>query len=477
MTRPLMWFRTDLRTRDNPALHEAAARATKGLVALYVISPSDWRRHDDAPVKIDLTLRTLRELSRELESRNIALLVRTAHRYEDIPGLVLDTAQQHNCTALHFNRDYEVHERERDEQTCALFTNAGLAAHASDGAVVLPPGDVLTNDGNFYTVYSPFKRKWREVFDSLSAPGASGPLPLCKQQEEIVGKPGPIPATIDGFESTVDPQLWPAGEAHAKRRLDAFLNGRVTNYKDQRDIPGVNGTSTLSPYLAVGAVSPRQLIHAAMERNGGRHDRGDEGIVKWIEEIVWREFYKHLLFGVPRLSRHRPLQLETEKIRWNDNDAHFNAWTQGRTGYPMVDAAMRQLTSRGWMHNRARMIVASFFTKDLFLDWRKGEAWFMRHLVDGDLANNNGGWQWSASVGADAQPYFRVFNPTSQGERFDPDGAYVREFVTELRDVDPREIHDPSPLTRARCGYPPPIVDHKRAREHAIEAFKAIKKS
>jgi deoxyribodipyrimidine photo-lyase len=469
-----MWFRTDLRVRDNPALHDAASRATDGVVALYVVSPKDWERHDDAPAKVDLILRSLRELSRELEQRNIALLVRTASRFEDVPKLVLTTAQQKKCDALHFNREYEVHERERDEQVSSLFTDAGLAVRTSDGSVALPPGEVLTNDGGFYTVYSPFKRKWRERFDALGAPA---PLPMCKKQPEMVGNPDGVPDEVKGFESPIDPDLWPAGEAHAKRRLESFLDARVSNYKDRRDIPGVNGTSTMSPYLAVGTVSPRQLIHAAMERNGGAHAKGDDGVVKWIEEVVWREFYKHLMYGVPRVSRNRPLQLETEKIRWNDNEAHFDAWTQGRTGYPMVDAAMRQLTSRGWMHNRARMIVASFFTKDLFLDWRKGEAWFMRHLVDGDLANNNGGWQWSASVGADAQPYFRVFNPTSQGERFDPEGDYVREYVEELRDVNAREIHDPSPLTRERCGYPQPIVDHKEAREYAIEAFKAIKKS
>jgi deoxyribodipyrimidine photo-lyase len=293
----------------------------------------------------------------------------------------------------------------------------------------------------------------------------------------MVGRPGAIPERVKGFESLIDPEEWPAGEAHAKRRMESFLESRIDEYKERRDFPGVNGTSTISPYLTSGVVSARQVIHAAMGVNQNKHDAGKNGVVKWIEEVVWREFYKHMLIGFPRLSKHRPLQLETERIRWKTNDEHLRAWKEGRTGYPMVDAAMRQLTRRGWMHNRVRMITAAFLSKDLFLDWREGERWFMRNLVDGDLANNNGGWQWSASVGADAQPYFRVFNPTSQGERFDPEGDFVREYVEELRDVDAKEIHDPSPLTRERCGYPAPIVDHATARDEAIEAFKKIKKS
>jgi deoxyribodipyrimidine photo-lyase len=472
--RPLVWFRTDLRVRDNPALHAAAASATRGVVALYVISPKDWERHDDAPVKVDFILRNLRELSKELEARNIALLVETAAHFSDVPALVLEVATKHGCDALHFNRDYEVNERDRDEQVERLFLESGRKVLAHDGGVALAPGSVLTNDGGFYTVYSPFKRKWRERFDALGRPE---PLPICTKQAEMVTKPGAIPERVKGFGSSIAPDEWPAGEAHAKRRMESFLASRIDEYKDRRDFPGVNGTSTISPYLTSGVVSARQVIHAAMGVNHNKHDSGKNGVVKWIEEVVWREFYKHMLIGFPRLSKHRPLQLETERIRWKTNDEHLRAWMEGRTGYPMVDAAMRQLTRRGWMHNRVRMITAAFLSKDLFLDWREGERWFMRNLVDGDLANNNGGWQWSASVGADAQPYFRVFNPTSQGERFDPEGDFVREYVEELRDVDTKEIHDPSPLTRERCGYPAPVVDHAKARDEAIETFKKIKKS
>lgn len=471
--RALMWFRTDLRLRDNPALHSAARDATRGVVALFVLSPKDWERHDDAPAKIDFVLRNLRELSKELEGRNIALRVERAGHFTDVPGIVRRVAEEHGCDALFLNREYEVNERERDERTQRLFEDAGLAVRAFDGQVGIAPGEVLTKQDAFYTVFTPFKRRWIERFEEMGCPE---PLGIAKEQTEMVGEPSEVPGRVKGWESPIDPALWPAGEAHAKRRLDAFLESRIEEYKDRRDFPGVDGTSAMSPYLTAGVVSARQLIHAAREANGGKLAGGKRGVDTWISELIWREFYKHMLIGFPRVCKHRPLQLETERVRWKDNPEHLRAWQEGRTGYPIVDAAMRQLRETGWMHNRLRMISAMFLTKDLFLDWRLGERWFMRNLVDGDLSSNNGGWQWSASVGADAQPYFRVFNPTTQGEKFDAKGEFVGKYVEELRGVDPREIHDPSPITRAACGYPGRIVDHKEARVHAIEAFKKIKK-
>ncbi|MGP1310689.1 MAG: cryptochrome/photolyase family protein, partial [Phycisphaerales bacterium] len=347
--------------RDNPALHAAAAGATRGAVALYVVSPKDWERHDDAPVKVEFILRNLAELSEQLGKRNIALLVERAEHFSDVPRIVLEAAERHECDALHFNRNYEVNERERDDEATRLFREAGREVRAFDGIVVLPPGGVLTNDGGFYSVYSPFKRKWRERFDELGRPE---PLPICAKQSEMVGKPGAIPKKVEGFESSIDPEEWPAGESHAKRRMESFLESRIEEYKDRRDLPGVNGTSTMSPYLTSGVVSPKQLIHAAMEVNQHKHDAGKKGVVKWIEEVLWREFYTHMLIGFPRVSKHRPLQTDTEKIRWKRSDEHLRAWKEGRTGYPIVDAGMRQLTARGWMHNRVRMITASFLSKD-----------------------------------------------------------------------------------------------------------------
>ena len=305
-----------------------------------------------------------------------------------------------------------------------------------------------------------------------------------KRQKGIRGVGGDeVPWSVKHFRRGVDAgarerwaEMWPAGEAVGRRALEEFVGRRIGAYKSMRDIPSEVGTSMLSHHLAVGSVSARQCVAAACEANGGRLHRGSEGIDGWIEEIVWREFYKHLLVGYPRLSKGRAFKEETERIEWSDDEGHFDAWCEGRTGYPIVDAAQRQLLDVGWMHNRLRMISAMFLTKHLLTDWRKGERWFMRHLIDGDLASNNGGWQWSASTGTDAQPYFRVFNPTTQSERFDPDGAFIRRYVPELADVEGKAIHEP---TRAglfeKLDYPEPIVEHKKARARAIEVFKALK--
>lgn len=292
------------------------------------------------------------------------------------------------------------------------------------------------------------------------------------------------PATTCPSPSTAskDPNLadrWPSGEKHALSRLKAFIDNRIADYADHRDTPSLGGTSTLSPPLAAGILSPRQCLHAALAANQNRIDSGKNGVVVWIQELIWREFHKSVLVGFPRVSRARAFKQDTERIRWKDDGKAFKAWCEGRTGYPIVDAAMRQLNATGWMHNRLRMITAAFLTKDLLIDWRKGEAYFASRLIDFDLASNNGGWQWSASTGTDAQPYFRIFNPTSQSERFDPDGAFIRKWVPELEDLPAKQIHAPADKAGrdlfSGLDYPDPIVDHAKARDRAIKVFKDLK--
>jgi deoxyribodipyrimidine photo-lyase len=241
----------------------------------------------------------------------------------------------------------------------------------------------------------------------------------------------------------------------------------------------VAGTSRLSPYLAVGVVTARQCLRAAIDANRGRLDRGHPGPRAWIDELIWREFYRHVLVGFPRVSMNRAFRPETEPLPWRQDERQFKAWCQGRTGVPIVDAAMRQLQQEGWMHNRLRMIVAMYLAKDLFIDWRRGERHFMHHLIDGDLASNNGGWQWAASTGTDAAPYFRVFNPHRQSRRYDPEGLFIRRYVPELRELDSGSIHDPSAIDRrdfSRLGYPAPLCDHGQARRQVISAFKRLRR-
>lgn len=473
----MMWFRSDLRVNDNPALHAAASAKPDGLVAVFVITPDQWESHDMAPIRADFILRNLQSLSEKLSDLNIALRIIEQKRFEDVPGALLSLAKELECDRLCFNREYELNEKQRDEATEDLFREAGIQVDAFTDQCLFEPGDIRTGDGGFYKVYSPFKRSWikslREDTDRAQ------PLAKPKKQSKMLSKSDRVPSEVRGFSfEQTEHNNWEAGEAAAKKMLSAFLKHHADEYKSQRDLPALEATSKLSPYLVSGVISLRTCVHEAMEANNNQLAKGSPGLVHWISELIWREFYKHILVGFPRVSMHRPFQLETEQIEWKDNDEHFNAWCEGRTGYPIVDAAMRQLTQTGWMHNRLRMIVAMFFTKNLFLDWRRGERFFMRHLVDGDLAANNGGWQWSASTGTDAAPYFRIFNPISQSKKCDPDGEFIRRFVPELEDIEDDAIHEPNKLPsllRSKLDYPEPIVDHSATRAEAIDAFKAIR--
>jgi deoxyribodipyrimidine photo-lyase len=258
------------------------------------------------------------------------------------------------------------------------------------------------------------------------------------------------------------------GEAAARRRLAQFCSRRIGDYAEARDFPGLDGTSRLSPHLRFGTLSPRACVRAALEAAAEPSLRS--GAQKWLDELVWREFYAAVLEAHPQVLV-RSFRPEYERMRWNDDPSGFEAWCAGRTGYPIVDAGMRQLATTGWMHNRARMITASFLVKDLLLDWRLGERWFLEKLVDADPASNNGGWQWCASTGTDAQPFFRIFSPTSQGERFDPKGSYVRRWVPELRDLPDEVVHRPWQAPALAPGYPAPIVDHAARRILALRRF------
>ncbi len=286
-----------------------------------------------------------------------------------------------------------------------------------------------------------------------------------------------MPETIEHFErSSWRDDLWPAGEPEAQRRLENFVQ-RIGNYQRVRDMPAVNGTSLLSPYLAAGVISPRQCLAAALAANKGQI-AGDDGVATWISELAWRDFYTHVLVGFPRVSKHRPFKLKTDQLNWRTDEPKFEAWKQGRTGYPIVDAGMRQLNQTGWMHNRLRMVTAMFLTKHLLIDWRWGEKYFMQHLIDGELAANNGGWQWSASTGTDSVPYFRIFNPFSQSKRFDPDGDFIKKLCPELSPIPPAALHDEKKFSAAIAkhgvDYPTYIVDYKQGRERALQAFKNL---
>jgi len=472
--RALMWFRADLRTRDNTALCAACAAASKGVLAVFAICSQQWREHDWGDPRVGFMRRNLIELSKGLEDRNIALKIIERGTFDGIDADLLELAKKHNCNTLFLNEEYEVNERARDSRVAAAFTKAGLSVRAFHDQTVVPPGQLRTQEDKPYTVYSPFKRKWYAYYNDGHAPKAQG---LAKKQAEMVSTPDDIATPFGDFDSDAGrPDLWKAGEDHARSRLRGFIESRLDPYKEDRDIPANNGTSTLSPYLAVGAISPRQCIEAALDANNGRLDKGGKGPVHWMSEVIWREFYRQILVAFPRICRHQAFNAKYD-IKWRTGEeaqAQFSAWCQGRTGYPIIDAGMRQLNQTGWMHNRVRMAVAMFLTKDLLIDWRWGERYFMQKLVDADLANNNGGWQWSAASGTDAAPYFRIFNPMSQSKKFDPEGTYIRRFIDELAGVADDMIHAPWEHASLFAGmdYPKPIVDHAAARDRALRAFK-----
>ncbi len=471
--RPLMWFRSDLRTDDNRALYHACDKARRGVVGVFAICADQWRQHDWGSVRVEFLLRNVACLREQLLKLNIPLLIIKPRLFADIAVELLRLARRRACDALYFNREYEVNERRRDDAVTELFGEHGWPVAAFDDQTTLPPDGLRTQEGNFYTVFTPFKRAWCERVESTHG---VEPLRAPRTQPELVGPPDDLPERLVGYHLSAGlPELWPAGEHHALRQLSDFVTDRIAAYRRRRDNPAIEATSRLSPYLTLGVISPRRCLAEARAANRGVLQDGRAGPTTWISELIWREFYRHILVGYPRVSMDRAFREETDALDWRYDEDEFAAWCAGQTGYPLVDAGLRQLAQTGWMHNRLRMIVAMFLTKDLLLDWRWGERHFMQHLIDGDLASNNGGWQWSASTGTDAAPYFRIFNPTTQSQRFDPDGDFIRAYVPELREVPKKAIHDPPTDIRRRHDYPAPICDHKAGRERALHAFKRLK--
>ena len=468
----LIWLRSDLRHYDNTALGAAAERGPT--VALYLISPEQWLAHDDAPCKVDFWLRNLRVLSDSLQQLSIPLLIRTAALWDQAPGVVLEVCQQLGVEAVHVNQEYGIHETRRDQAVARALDAQGIGFHSYLDQLLFKPGSVLTQSGSYFQVFGQFRKVCYSRLQIALPPVTGKPraqAPLSIQRDAV-------PESVTGFSppSQSLQALWPAGEDEARQRLTRFADEAIHDYKDQRDLPAVPGTSQLSAYLAAGVISPRQCLHAAVQSNHGEFDTGSAGASTWISELLWREFYKHILVGYPRVSRHRAFRPDTEFLPWRDAPQELAAWKQGRTGFPIIDAAILQLLATGWMHNRLRMVVAMFLTKNLLIDWREGERFFMQHLIDGDLAANNGGWQWSSSTGTDSVPYFRIFNPLSQSERFDPEGCFIKHWLPELADLNKKHVHNPASLGGlfGAANYPVPIVDLSQSRDRALSAFKNL---
>ncbi|WP_265461605.1 deoxyribodipyrimidine photo-lyase [Aeromonas salmonicida] len=471
----LVWFRNDLRLADNPALRHACAEAGE-VAALFVISPTQWQQHKMAPIRQQFLLAQVDELGRALAALGIPLHLLRVETFAEMPTALASLSNDLGVSQLYANQAIEIDEQRRDLAVSAMLAEQEVSCHWFNGCCVLPPGRVLTGSGEMFKVFTPFSRAWLKALEEDGFVIHRAPAP---RAEPLPWQPMAEREWSYGALGEVTPDTrWPVGEAEAQRRLHAFLEQAVLDYEETRDFPAQAGTSILSPYLAAGIISPRQCVAALQQRLGHRpQSKAEPGFV-WLNELVWREFYRHLLVLVPTLSMNLPFKPETAALPWSWDPVAFAAWCEGRTGYPIVDAAMRCLNATGWMHNRLRMIVASFLTKDLHIHWRLGEDYFMSQLIDGDLAANNGGWQWAAGTGADAAPYFRVFNPTTQGQRFDPQGDFIRTWVTELADIPAAYVHQPHDWLRLKGGrgYPAPMVDHALARVKAIEMFRNLEK-
>ncbi|KAH8811305.1 putative Deoxyribodipyrimidine photo-lyase [Xylogone sp. PMI_703] len=483
------WFKCDLRTRDNTSLYTASEKAKKAgvpLITMYIISSQDFKAHLTSPARVDFILRQLRDLRSDLDKMNIPLYVEVVEKRREIPQRILQLLDEWGASHFFANAEYEVDELRRDAGLVRACLEKDIAMDVLHDTCVVKPGVLVSGSGAPYSVYTPWYRSWvtyiyknPEVLDLFDAPHRN-PENTREKYGELFQSI--IPSSVKDKELSEEERdkfrsLWPSGEEEAHQRLKNFARSRIQEYHAHRDFPAQDGTASISVYLASGALSARTAVRTARDHNTPKKlDGGHEGIETWISEVAWRDFYKHVLCHSPYICMNKPFKIEYSNIEWEYDQDQFAAWCQGKTGYPLVDAAMRQLGSCGWMHNRCRMVVASFLAKDLLIDWRMGERYFMEHLIDGDFASNNGGWGFSASTGVDPQPYFRIFNPILQSERFDPKGDYIRKWVPELSGIEGKAIHDPYNRERGneaqRNGYPKPIVDHKESRDRCLARYK-----
>jgi len=495
----LVWFRLDLRLADNAAL-QAAIQGGGAVVPVFIHAPEEEVPWSPGAASNWWLHHSLKSLDESLRAAGSRLGIRRGPTVETLRALVKETG----ATAVFWNRRYEPAVIARDTGVKDALREAGLEAESFNAALLHEPWTIQNQSGKPFQVFTPF---WRHC---LTKPDPAEPLPAPRK----LASPERWPKSLALEELGLQPRInwaggisaaWQPGEAGARTQLKKFIAAALANYTNDRNRPDLTGTSRLSPHLHFGEISPRQIWHAlkreadhgalvsdparikevaSTSRVGDRRSGADWRSSQFLAEIGWREFAHHLLYHFPQTPV-EPLRVDFKKFPWRKDAAFLNAWQKGRTGYPIVDAGMRELWTTGWMHNRVRMIVASFLVKDLLLSWTEGAAWFWDTLVDADLAQNTSGWQWTAGCGADAAPYFRVFNPMSQGEKFDPQGDYVRKWCPELAKLPDKWLHQPwqaPPTVRAQagvelgCDYPEPIVSHAITREVALEAFARLKR-
>lgn len=471
----IVWFQLDLRIHDNPALHNAIKRHER-IIPVFICSPdddSDWSPGAASKWWLHHSLLQLQDQLANLGSR---LVIKESDPVDVLPTLAAST----NATAVYWNARYEPPARQQLLQLREMLESHGIHSHITHGNLLLPPGSVQTGGGTPYKVFTPF---WKRCLEQLDL---SPPLPPPSSLNPVDPKITSLDVDALGLLPSVDwaqgiRDRWTPGEKAAQKKLDDFIEAHLVGYPDQRDIPSSPGTSRLSPHLHFGEISPRQIqfkLHAHLENTDVRvAEKADA----FMRQIGWREFSYHLLDAFPETTT-EPLNAKFNSFTWIDDEEALRKWQRGETGYPLVDAGMRELWATGWMHNRVRMLAASFLVKDLRIHWLEGARWFWDTLVDADLANNTMGWQWCAGTGADASPFFRIFNPVTQSKKFDKDGSYIRRWVPELANLTGSRIHEPwklssSELEKASATnqvYPERMVDHAEARIAALDEYKSL---
>jgi deoxyribodipyrimidine photo-lyase len=440
----LHWFRCDLRLSDNTALH-AATKAADVVVPVFIFDPRILKAPETGAPIVGFMLESLDSLAKNIEAAGGKLIFRHGEVEAEMRALLQETG----ASALYYNRDYEPGARARDAAVEKLARTLGVEMHGFKDGVLHEPEEILKADGEPYRVFTPYSRAWRALPKSEVLPKVRFDWPKGFAQPSGIKLPT---AQELGFSTEIT--LPPGGERAGRDRLKSFVQGDLLEYASLRDFPARDATSRFSPHLRIGTLSARTVM-AAAEQAGREHPASARQVGTFVNELIWRDFYRQILWHYPHVEK-GCFKPEYDDLKWENDERLFQAWCEGRTGYPIVDAGMRQLNTTGWMHNRVRMIVAAFLTKDLLINWQWGERYFMQKLLDADLASNNGGWQWSASTGTDAQPYFRIFNPTSQAEKFDPEGRYIHRYVPEAETRD----------------YPAPVVDHANQRVKALALFK-----
>lgn len=476
----LFWHRRDLRVSDNTGLAAARERSAK-VVGVFCLDPNILERDDVASVRVTYMIGCLQSLQQRYTQAGSQLLILHANPIQAIPNL----AAALNAQAVFWNWDVEPYSQERDRAVIEALSEKGIQFLEKNWDQILhAPEEIRTGSNNPYTVYTPFWKNWSSkpkptpVETRYIASRQKNMEGLTAAEQEIAKLAGAIelPLAKDlGFHWQGELVIAP-GEAAAQEKLEEFCYSAIAEYKEQRNFPAVNGTSQLSAALKFGVIGIRTVWQATIEAlQNSRSEETDTSIRTWQQEIAWREFYQHAMYNFPELAG-GAFRDAFKNFPWENNSEHFQAWCEGKTGYPIVDAAMRQMNEIGWMHNRCRMIVANFLTKDLLINPQLGEKYFMQKLIDGDLSANNGGWQWSASSGMDPKPV-RIFNPASQAQKFDPEGEYIRTWVSELRSLDTEYLVTGkiSPLECHALGYPEPIVEHKQQQRQFKDRYQQQK--